>query len=470
MTGKSITEEQARQKLKISRQEFEALIASGRLSPQVSGETRLFSAEEIEKIARSKEDVSELTDLGDLDLDLDQEEAEASGGSLNEGPEDAQDDTSELTVLDDLDLGLDQNQSETPGSPASEGEGPEDAQDDASELTVIGDLDLGLDQNQAETPGSPVSKGKGPEDSQEDVSEVADLGGPGQGREQAKGEDEDDLAGFDTMFEEDDSKPESEEKPPKKEKTDKDVEKTEGETEADNDEFDFLLYEEGENEKDAGKEEAGESEADEETGEYAAKDADDGGFLLTDHEEDEEDADEGDFLLTDHEEDEEDSAEDDFDSEDAVTKVIDVKELEGGEDDLLTDVIEDSGKGVSSYDETDDMPSSEVVDEYEMGEEDGLEEEEVDAFDSKDPGSDITELGEDAFDTDLEQDAELEEDEVAGYGEILPETPFPTWAVILLMLVMVIQLLGIIYIVENTVHPGQPTAISEALNVLRFFQ
>ncbi len=237
----------------------------------------------------------------------------------------------------------------------------------------------------------------------------------------------------------------------------------EGEEGSGLDEFDFLLQDEEEDES-AG-EDAGARAKEESGGEDVEEDMD---FLLLD-----EDAAEGPV--------QEPGAEDgeDMGGEDMITELVDVSELEGGEEDLLSDVIEDSSSGISTDDEEDDLsaadlsytqdPTSDITD---LGEE-------TDVFDSADPTSDITQLGDEDFGEEGElagegadHDTKFDAEELMAEGGALvrPEPPFPVWTVIILALIMVIQLLGFVFIVENTIQPEQPSRIGEALDIVRFFR
>ncbi len=230
------------------------------------------------------------------------------------------------------------------------------------------------------------------------------------------------------------------------------------------DEFDFLLEEE--DAEAAGGDEAGGQGAEEASaGEQDQEAAEDADFLLLDEDEDEDDAPEAPV------------AEDD-EGDDMITEMVDVSELEGGEEDLLSDVIEDSSGDISLDDlrdsETDDSLTQEVASDItELGEE-------TEIFDSEGATSDITQLGEEDFGEedaaeiltdDGEHATDLDERDMMEFeGTLQPEPPFPVWAVVVLVLVMAIQMLGIIFIVENTVQSAQPSGISETLNFVRFFQ
>ncbi|MFP4027041.1 MAG: hypothetical protein ACLFWL_04560 [Candidatus Brocadiia bacterium] len=170
-----------------------------------------------------------------------------------------------------------------------------------------------------------------------------------------------------------------------------------------------------------------------------------------------------------------------------ITEVVDVSGLEAGEEDLLGDIIEDVGADIEEEPEsTGGMAGEETV---EMGE--GVEataditeldEETVDAsWEEGERTADISQLEEESFEGEELEDilageeelhGELEEDEdfEVPYGTPVAaeaEASVPVWIVVVLVLAFVIQAIGALFVVENSVAPEYKTGITESINLFK---
>ena len=157
---------------------------------------------------------------------------------------------------------------------------------------------------------------------------------------------------------------------------------------------------------------------------------------------------------------------------DMITEVVDVTGLEAGEEDILGDVIEDvsaelepakEGAGAAAFEAE---PTDEITD---------LEGETVDteAGAGEEATADLMRAEEEGFeDQELEEILATEEAAEGTEGEfevpegaaVPREVPVPVWAVVVLVLVAVVQILAGLFVAENAISPRYTTGITRALN------
>jgi len=150
---------------------------------------------------------------------------------------------------------------------------------------------------------------------------------------------------------------------------------------------------------------------------------------------------------------------------DMITEVVDVSGVEAGEEDILGDVIEDVGSELQPAEgETGPPAGEETLD---------MEEETA----GEDVTADLT-GGEEALeDQELEEilageeelgEAAEEEFGVPYEAQAAPaEVPVPGWAVVVLLLALVVQVIAVMFAVENAVNPRYATGITKALNLFK---
>jgi hypothetical protein len=190
--------------------------------------------------------------------------------------------------------------------------------------------------------------------------------------------------------------------------------------------------------------------------------------------------------------------EEEISESDMITEVVDVSGLEAGEEDILGDIIEDVGAGEDEPqgaaglerestgslggEETMDMDSggdatSEITELEEETLESDIGEGDVEAT------GDITQLEEESFEGEELEDilageeelhAQAEQggeeapfEEVEAYGPVATqaEPPVALWILVVLALVIVVQVVGMLFVVENAVRPEYSTKITEWLNL-----
>jgi len=185
---------------------------------------------------------------------------------------------------------------------------------------------------------------------------------------------------------------------------------------------------------------------------------------------------------------------DEFPETDMITEIVDVSGAESGEEDILGDIIEDVSAeadltaalddeltAAAGGDDTLDADTSQEG----TGEITELEEEALGELEpSEEVTAEITQLEEETFEGEELENILAGEEEIPGgeaegeeeefdvpYGAPIAapaeEIPMAGWLVIIMVVILIVQILGGLYVVETAISPKHHTGITEMLNVFK---
>ena len=178
-----------------------------------------------------------------------------------------------------------------------------------------------------------------------------------------------------------------------------------------------------------------------------------------------------------------------FPETDMITEIVDVSGAESGEEDILGDIIEDVGAEVDLTAATDEeltaAPGGDETLDAETSHEATAEitELEEEALGDMEPGeevtAEITQLEEETFEGEELENILAGEEEIAGaegeedefevpYGAPVaagPEALIPSWVVVLMALILIVQIIAGLFVVETAISPKYSTSATKFLNL-----
>ena len=173
--------------------------------------------------------------------------------------------------------------------------------------------------------------------------------------------------------------------------------------------------------------------------------------------------------------------EEELEESDMITEVVDVGKLGEEDEDILGDIIEDVETGPAPVEaagredafdmETSQEPTGDITD---LGE----ETEDTMAGGEDEPTAEATEeeaaFGEEELEEILTGEEEFMPDEEAGfevpYGAPVTtpaEASVPAWVAVVLVLALLVQVLGALFVIENGVSPRHNTPLTGSLNLFK---